>query len=220
MRLSVRTLAILAGLACPALADTSAEASGPAGRLVLAQETYQAAMAQGDAIRLVEAIRLARSVTLRPAPGWTRSTAGPAAGDQPAGRAAAPDPASPQVLAIAQALAGEDPALQDLVYDLDAQLPAARHVTATEARAELPGGQTDTWRIVLSGDVPAEFGLIGDGDTELGLDVTDEAGAPVCSVPPQTGPALCRFTPARNGFFAVTVSNPGTIRNSYRLIGG
>ncbi|MFN3577088.1 MAG: hypothetical protein ACK4TJ_08940 [Tabrizicola sp.] len=189
-------------------------------RVILAQRNYEAAIEHGDALLLVGAIRLARSVTLRPATGWTRTTSGAADKDQPAGRTAAPDPASPEALSIAQALAGEDPTLQDLVYDIDAQLPLGRHATVTEAQSELAGGQSDVWRIALPGDVPAELGLIGDGDTPLSLTVADEAGNSVCAVAAQADPALCRFTPERNAFFSVTVANGGSARNSYRLIGG
>ncbi|MFN3281811.1 MAG: hypothetical protein ACK40I_09110 [Tabrizicola sp.] len=218
-------LAFVVGCAGPALPDTAnlapAEAahSGPVTRVVLAQRNYEAAIEHGDALLLVGAIRLARSVTLRPAIGWTRTISGPAPGEQPAGRTAAPDPASPEALRIAQALAGEDPTLQDLVYDIDAQLPIDRHATVTEAQSELAGGQSDIWRIALPGDVPAELGLIGDGDTALSLTVADEAGNSVCAVPAQADPALCRFTPPRNEFYSVTVTNSGQIRNSYRLIG-
>jgi hypothetical protein len=194
--------------------------NGPVARVVLAQRNYEAAIEHGDALLLVGAIRLARSVTLRPATGWTKATSGAADKEQPAGRTAAPDPASPEALNIAQALAGEDPTLQDLVYDIDAQLPLGRHATVTEAQSELAGGQSDVWRIALPGDVPAELGLIGDGDTALSLTVADESGTSVCAVPAQADPALCRFTPARNGFFSVTVANDGSARNSYRLIGG
>ncbi|MFN4194124.1 MAG: hypothetical protein ACK4FR_14425 [Tabrizicola sp.] len=194
--------------------------SGPVARLILAQRNYEAAIEHGDALLLVGAIRLARSVTLRPATGWSKTTSGAAVEEQPDGRTAAPDPASPEALGMAQSLAGEDPTLQDLVYDIDAQLPLGRHATATEVRSDLAGGQSDIWRIALPGDVPAELGLIGDGDTSLSLTVTDETGNAVCAVPAQTDPALCRFTPARNGFFSVAVANSGPARNSYRLIGG
>jgi hypothetical protein len=194
-------------------------ALGPAARLVLAQDTYRTAMATGDAVLLVTAIRLARGVTLRPPTGWTLTTSGDAREAQPDVRSAPPDPASDEVIAIAQALAGEDPSLQDLVFDLDAQLPHHRSTTAIEARSDLDPGRTDSWRIAFSGLVPAELGLIGDGDAPLSFTVTDETGGIVCTRAPGLEPAICRFTPARNGFFTVTVENPGTIRNSYRLIG-
>lgn len=192
---------------------------GPASRLVLAQETYRKAMATGDAVLLLSAIRLARGVTLRPPTGWTLTTTGETREAQPDTRAAPPDPASPQVIAIVQALAGEDPSLRDLVYDLDAQLPHGRAATAIEAKSDLDPGRTDTWRIAFSGQVPAELGLIGDGDAPLSITVTDESGGIICVLPPALEPGLCRFTPGRNGFFAVTVANDGLVRNSYRLIG-
>jgi hypothetical protein len=193
--------------------------NGAAGRLVLAQSAYQTAMQQGDPILLLAAIRLARSVTVRLPTGWTRTTTGEGAADQEVGRSAAADPASPQVLAIAQALAGEDHSLQDIVYELDAQRPQGRQPTAIRATAAVAGGQTDSWRIALFGDVPAELGLIGDGDGPLDLSVTDETGSTVCALPPGLAPALCRFTPARNGFFVVSIRNHGTLQNSYQLVG-
>jgi hypothetical protein len=194
-------------------------APGPVARLVLAQETYGKAMATGDAVILLASIRLARGVTLRPPTGWTLTTSGEGGAAMPDVRSAPPDPASEQVIAIVQAFAGEDPSLQDLVYDLDAQLPHHRSTTAIAATSDLDPGLTDSWRMAFSGLVPAELGLIGDGDAPLSFTVTDEAGGIVCTRAPALEPALCRFTPARNGFFTVTIQNAGQVRNSYRLIG-
>lgn len=193
---------------------------GAASRLVLAQRTYKAAVRTGDAVLLLAAIRLARGVTLRPTTQWTRTATGEAPADLPIGRAAPADPAAPETIAIVQDLAAEDPALRDLVYDLDAQLPHGRASIAVEARAELSADRTDTWRIAFSGDVPVELGLIGDGDGPLGMTVTDETGAVVCAHPPDPDPGLCRFTPARNGFFLVTLTGHGPVQTAYRLIAG
>ncbi len=201
------------------LAIVGTGSDGAAGRVVLAQRTYQQAMRTGDAILLLASIRLARTVTTRPPTGWIRTTTGEASADQPVPRPTPNGPASPEAIAIVQALAGEDPMLQDLVYDLDAQLPHGRQTLATEATAGLAAGQTDSWRIALSGDVAAELGLIGDGDSPLGLTIADGSGNVVCAIAPRPDPGLCRFTAARNGFFMVTVRNSGTVMNSYRLIG-
>jgi hypothetical protein len=224
--LTLATLLAVAGFALhPTLADPAklaadnAGSPGAAGRLVLAQKTYLAAMRQGNAVLLVSSIRLARSVATRDPIGWTRTTEGEANPDQPTGRTVPANPAGPETLAIAQSLAGEDPSLQDLVFELDAQRPQPPRATANQANADLGGGQTDLWRIVLSGQVSAEIGLIGDGDSPLGLTVIDETGAVVCALPPDSDPALCRFTPARNGFFQVLVHNPGEAWNSYHLLG-
>jgi hypothetical protein len=229
IRFALLILAALAGNVVafprPALCDPAnlvAETSGAPGataQLVLAQRTYLAAMRDGDAVMLVSAIRLARSVAQREQTGWTRTTTGEVATDQPTGRIAPADPAGSETLAIVQALAEEDPTLQDLVYDLDAQRPPRPRATASRASADLAGGQTDAWRIALSGLVPAEIGVIGDGDSPLGLRVTDETGAVICTRPPDVDPALCHFMPARNGFFLITVANPGDAWNSYHLLG-
>jgi hypothetical protein len=222
----MRLALVFLALAAPALAQeepnlsaTPAPGFGTAAQLVLAQRSWREALATGEVLPMLVAIRLARSVALRPAPGWERTAGAEPAADAPIGREAAPDPASPAALAILQNLAGDDPALQDLVYDLDAQLPRGPLPTATEARATLAPGATDSWRLPLFGEVAAELGLIGDGDTPLALTLMDETGHVLCAHPPATDPQLCRITPQRNGFFTLTVTNPGTTVNSYRLLG-
>jgi hypothetical protein len=203
----------------PNLADTPDSTAGSATRLVLAERAYRQAMVSGDPILLLAAIRLARGVTTRPATAWQRLTTADPPADQPTERGAAADPAGPQALAVLERLAGEDPDLQDLVYDLDAQLPQARRPVATVATATLGGGATDEWRLPLSGAVAAEIAVIGDGGSALGLTVRDDSGAVVCALTASPAPALCRFTPAMNGFFTVQVTSTGTVRNSYRLVG-
>ena len=203
----------------PNLAADTDGVAGSATRLVLAQRAYGQAMTSGDPVMLLAAIRLARGVTTRPAMAWERLTPSEPPADQPAGRDGPADPGGPQALVILQGLAGDDPDLQDLVYDLDAQLPQGRLQVATVATATLGGGGQDAWRLPLSGAVPAEVALIGDGDSPLSLTVVDEGGAVICALPPGPDPALCRFTPARNGFFTVQVTNSGTVWNSYQLVG-
>lgn len=216
---------LLAVLALPALAETANLSENPQGQpgsaaqLVLAQQTYLAAIASGEVLPLLTAIHLARGVTLRPAPGWERTITGDARPDDAPGATEPPDPAGEAALVIARNLAGDDPDLQDLVWDLDAQLPGLRNLTAIEVRADLGPGETDEWRLPLFGEVAAEIGLIGDGDGPLQLTIRDEGGATVCARGASAQPALCRLTPARNGFFTVGIVNPGTTVNSYRLIG-
>jgi hypothetical protein len=190
---------------------------GSAAQLVLAQRTYELALATGDLLPLITAIHLARAITLRPATGWEKTLDQDDTGALAAGPG--PDPASEAALTIARNLAGDDPDLQDLVYDLDAQLPGGHSLTAVEARSTLAPGQTDDWRLPLFGEVPAEIGLIGDGAGPLSLTIRDEGNAIVCAGPADPGPTLCRLTPARNGFFTISVVNLGKTPNSYRLIG-
>jgi hypothetical protein len=222
----IRPALIFALCAAPAAGETAnlstdskGRPGGSAALLVLAQQAYDAALGSGEVMALLTAIRLARSVSLRPATGWERVTSGDAPADAPVGRSAPDDPAGAAALAIAQNLAGEDPDLQDLVFDLDAQVPGRVSLTAVQAQAELFPGQTDDWRLPLFGEVAAEIGLIGDGDSPLQLTIRDEGGATVCARAATTQPVLCQVTPARNGFFTVSIANPGEMANSYRLIG-
>lgn len=200
----------MAGEAAPA---------GAAAQLVLAQRLYRQASASGDPVLLLAAIRLARGVTTRPAPGWLHEgevTPPPVPAPENTG---APDPGSDATLDILIGLASDDPELQDLAYDLGAQVPQTRQPVATVAPGGLAGGAQDNWRLPLSGAVTTEIALIGDGVGPIGLTVTDDTGAVICTRPPTVDPALCRFTPARNGFFTVQVTNAGAEWNSYRLVG-
>lgn len=203
----------------PNLASEEAGALGAASQLVLAQRTYRHAMESGDPVLLLAAIRLARGVTTRPAPGWERLTEAEAPRSPAPERSGPPDPGSASALAVLHGMAIDDPNLQDLAYDLDAQVPHGRLPVVTVAVAGLDGGAVDDWRMPLSGAVPAEIAVLGDGGTPLGLTVTDDTGAVVCTRPPALDPALCRFTPARNGFFSVQVTNAGVEWNSYQLVG-
>ena len=200
----------------PNLAPAAEAPPGAASQLVLAQHLYRKAVGTGDPVLLLAAIRLARGVTMRPAVGWERKAGG---GEEPPQGNGPPDPAGTAALAMLQGLAVDDPALQDLVYDLDAQLPQGRLPVAAVARSGLGGGTDEDWLLPLSGSVAAEIAVIGDGSSALGLTVTDDSGAVVCSRPAATDPALCRFTPERNGFFGVRVSNRGAGANVYLLVG-
>lgn len=194
-------------------------AAGAAAQLVLAQRVFRQARLTGDPVLLLTSIRLARGVTTRPAPGWAlmgESDPPPLQGPVRGGPA---NPGSAEAFAILQGLAVDDPDLQDLAYDLTAQVPQPRKPVASVAPGGLGAGNQDEWRIPLSGSAPAEIALIGDGGGPLGLAVTDDTGAVICAHPPSPDPALCRFTPARNGFFTVQVTNAGVEWNSYQLVG-
>jgi hypothetical protein len=221
-RYLVSLLTIACFLGHPAAAqDASPDrpVAGTAGsptRLVLAQRSYAHALRAGDALMLVAAIRLARSVTLRPATGWEKTSTGPDVGAVPL---QGPDPGSDIALTIARNLAAEDPDLQDLVYDLGAQVPHATHLTAVVAEARLGAGDSDTWRLPLFGSVPAELAVIPLEGGPLAVTIVDEGAISVCTRTPTEEPSLCRFTPLLNGFFTVTVRNVGPTPAGYRLVG-
>ena len=203
----------------PNLSADGSATSGTATQLVLAQRVYRQATQSGDPVLLLAAIRLTRGIATRPAPGWERLGEGDPLPIPAPDRTGPPDPGSAAALEVLLGLASDDPNLQDLAYDLDAQVPQGKLPVATVAQAGLAGSAQDAWRVPLSGAVAAEIGLVGDGSGPLGLTVADSNGAVICAQPPAIDPALCRFTPARNGFFSVQVVNAGAEWNSYQLIG-
>jgi hypothetical protein len=220
--LCLALLALPARAEGPNLSDRPQGGLGSASQLVLAQRAYVAALAKGEVLPLLAAIRLARGVVLRPAIGWTKTTTGEAPDGeaaQPEARPALRDPAGAEALVIARNLAGDDPDLRDLVYDLDAQVPRPRQPTAVEAWSRLPPGQADTWRLPLAGEAAAELAVISDTAGPLSVSLRDAGGAVLCTEAPTRAPVLCRLTPARNGFFELTVANPGPDPVAYRLIG-
>lgn len=203
----------------PNLTTDGPATMGAAAQLVLAQRVYRQAEATGDPVLLLTAIRLARGVTTRAAPGWQvtgQADPPPIPGPE---RGGPPNPGGEAAFAALQGLAADDPDLLDLAYDLTARVPQTRKPVAAVAPGGIEAGRQDDWRLPLSGAVPAEIALIGDGGGALGLTVTDDSGTVICTQPPSLEPALCRFTPARNGFFAVQVTNAGAEWNSYQLVG-
>jgi hypothetical protein len=82
----------------------------------------------------------------------------------------------------------------------------------------LPSGQTDVWEIGFLGGFSAEVSVVGDGDTNLDVAVTDEHGHVICYDVSGSDRLYCDWTPAWDGFFYVTVQNMGGFRNSYYLM--
>jgi len=64
----------------------------------------------------------------------------------------------------------------------------------------------------------AEIAILGDGDADLDLLVTDENGNTICLDRSYSDRLYCSFTPAWNGNFLVVVKNMGRIRNSYYIL--
>ncbi len=85
-------------------------------------------------------------------------------------------------------------------------------------RSRLPAGQTDVWEMPFHGNSYAEIAVVGDGDADLDIAVTDENGNILCYDVSRLDALYCDFTPAWDGYFYVTVQNVGRVRNSYYLL--
>ncbi|MDX5351135.1 MAG: hypothetical protein LPJ95_10610 [Paracoccaceae bacterium] len=264
---ALATTSVLAALSRPLRAEVDksgpnpgarAEGAAPGGvaTVGLAQELYATGTAQGDAITVLAAARLAASVAvttaeaggLDPAPFETgpdlmtfatRKSGGPdpatpepimAAGPRAAAKAsffsaasddegAADAPATAEAMfAKARELAAGDEALLGLIDDATAEGPRGRTGDAVQWLSRLPAGQTDLWEVPFFGNSYAEVAIIGDGDANLDVAVTDENGNLICSDVSWSDQLYCDFTPARDGYFHITVQNLGGARNSYYLM--
>lgn len=261
--LSLATTALVA-VTLPALAQdksgpnvgTAAEGTAPgaASTMALAQELYTAGVAQGDAVTVLAAAKLAASVEVKSAepaaldpakvtvdqaafrkkaaPAAAPAAPAPMMNDEPRtaakatfftaanedeGAAEAP-PTAEAMFAKAKELAADDEAVLGLIDDAMAEGSRGRIGGAVEWVSRLPAGQTDVWEIPYYGNSYAEVAIVGDGDANLDVAVTDENGNVICYDVSWSDKLYCDWTPAWDGYFYVTVQNMGGSRNSYYLL--
>ena len=256
----------VAALSLPALAQdksgpnvgAAAEGAAPgaASTMGLAQDLYALGVAQGDAVTVLAAAKLAASVEVK---SGEAAALDPAKvkmeGDQTtfAKKAAPAAPAAPApmmndgtpravakatffnatnedegaaegpvtvdaMFAKAKELAADDEALLGIIDDAMAETGRGRIGGAVEWLSRLPAGQTDVWEIPYYGNSYAEVAIVGDGDANLDVAVTDENGNVICYDVSWSDKLYCDWTPAWDGYFYVTVQNMGGSRNSYYLM--
>lgn len=265
--LALATTALVAAT-LPALAQdksgpnvgAAAEGAAPGGAstMGLAQELYAVGVAQGDAVTVLSAAKLAASVEVKSAEPAAldpaKVTFGEGTGQESFARKAAPAaPAAPApmmnegepraaakatfftaaneeegaadapvtadaMFAKAKELAADDEAVLGLIEDAMAEGSRGRIGGAVEWLSRLPSGQTDVWEIPFYGNSYAEVAIVGDGDANLDVAVTDENGNVICYDVSWSDKLYCDWTPAWDGYFYVTVQNMGGSRNSYYLL--
>lgn len=229
---------------------------GGAATMTLAQELYALGAAQGDAVTVLAAAKLAASVEVTEAEPAALDPASVSVGeggkDAFAKKAAPAAPAAPapmmadeertaskasfftassdeegssvgpitsdDMFALATELAADDEALLGLIEDAKAESSRGRIGGAVQWLSRLPAGQTDVWEIPFYGNSYAEIAVVGDGDADLDIAITDENGNVFCYDVSWSDSLYCDFTPAWDGYFYVTVENVGRVRNSYYLL--
>lgn len=214
----------LVGLAVPVVAqdksgpnvDTAATGTkGGVAQLALAQDLYALGMAQQDALTVLTAAKLAAGVDMAEVE-REKETKGDAAAEE-ADVADAPVDAD-TMLAAARTLAGEDETLVGLIEDAEAEGSRGRIGGASRTLSRLPAGQVDVWKVPFYGNSYAEVAVVGDGDANLDVLITDENGNTICYDVSWSDKVYCDFVPAWNGYFFITVENTGRKRNSYYLL--
>lgn len=196
--------------------DTSATGTkGGVATLALAQDLYALGMANKDALTVLTAAKLAASVEVKEVE-QKKKTEGTETAGQEDGVDAPVDAAT--MMASAKELAGEDEVLAGLIEDAEAEGSRGRIGGASSTLSRLPAGQTDVWEVPFYGNSYAELAVVGDGDANLDVLVTDENGNTICYDVSWSDKVYCDFVPSWNGYFYVTVQNNGSRRNSYYLM--
>ena len=226
----------------------AAAPAGGARTINLAHDLYRVGVSQTDALTVLAAASLAASVATeekspaplaltaeevatlaadrKPPPGMARALSGDAtvslassgAGltDDNEGAANAPVTVD-AMFAKASELAADDPAILGLINAALADAAAGR-IGTVNWLSHLSADQTDVWEVPFLGNAHAELTVLGDGDTNLDIAITDENGNLICRDVGWSDALHCDFTPAWDGYFYVTVQNMGPVQNSYYLL--
>lgn len=200
--------------------NVNTEASGEAGgtaTLALAYELYDIGVASGDALTVLTAAKLAATVETKEGGELKKTTEGEAAADDAEGDSAAP-PLPDEMFAMAMELAGDDEALKGLIADAQAEGSRGRIGGAATWVSKLPKGQVDIWEIPFYGNSYAEVAIVGDGDANLDMVITDENGNVICYDVSRSDQIYCDWVPAWDGYFYIAVENTGGVRNTYYLL--
>lgn len=223
-RLLPRLLPLLACLAAsPARAQDTANRSpatqgppGPVAAYVAAARLLPLGFAAEDPLAVLTAVRLARSVSLRPATAWQAT---PEPDPLPAPAAGLPrDPGDEDAALLLAMMTEGDDDLQLAAQELLAVPASGAARSAVAQGAGIAGGGATTWTIPFYGQAPAEIGLVALADAALTLRVTDAQGAEICGPAPVAPAALCAFTPVRNGWFRVEIANGTGALAGYLLL--
>jgi hypothetical protein len=225
LSITLATTALVA-LSAPAIAEdktgtnVTTEGTGEPGgtaTLALAYELYDLGVASGDALTVLTAAKLAASVATEAGGEVKKTTEGTAAADDAEGDAAAP-PKADEMFAMALELAGEDEALKGLIADAQVEGTRGAIGGAQLWESKLPKGMYDVYEIAFYGNSYAEVAVVGDGDANLDILITDENGNVICYDVSPSDQVYCDWVPAWDGYFYVTVENTGNSRNTYYLL--
>ena len=189
---------------------------GSVTQLILAHDLMQTAAAKKDALTAVAAARLVQGVVLHENAGLQPISVPD--GNKPSEALPAVENAAKSFFENAREWATGDDLMLEMIEREIVQGAIAPPAIANRTRSRLSPGQSDVWRIPLYGDVGAEIGLLGDGESNLDLSVEDANGNMICRNQDATALALCAFVPAESGFFTATVKNAGQAESGYSLL--
>jgi hypothetical protein len=223
--LALATSAIVAVATVALAQDKSGTnvAKGEAGTPVIksiemAQDLYDSGEASGDALLVAAAAKLMLSVDAKDVEREVKQTPTEGADTAETGEGVDAPVSAEDMLAKAKELAAGDEAMLAMIGDIEAEGGRGRIGGASRTLSRLPAGYNDYYEIPYYGNSFAELAVAGDGDADLDLLVTDENGNTICYDNSYSDQLYCSWTPLWDGYFYVTVSNMGNVRNSYYLL--
>ena len=195
----------------PNLVTQGRGAPGGVLRMYLARSLFAEGMAGKDALSVLNAARLAASVTLTDTP-RTRETTPDAA------TATSPPSTPTDMFDTAASLAAGDDGLMDLIDASRREAGFAPLTNVVSSQSALVSNGTETWPQPFFGASLAEVAILGDGNGNLDMSITDGNGNLVCRDVGPSDMAYCSFFPAVNGTFQITVQNTEGAANTYLLL--
>ncbi len=180
--------------------------------------------AEGMTLETFRARKAAPAAPAAPAPMMNEGETRPAAMasfnkalNEDEGDAAAPA-TSAEMFAKATELAGDDEALKEIIADAAAETSRGRIGGGVSWLSKLNSGKMDIWEVPFYGNSYAEVAVVGDGDANLDMVITDQNGNVICYDTSPSDQVYCDFVPAWDGYFYIAVENTGRKRNSYYLM--
>lgn len=198
--------------------QTAANAvAGAVSKAALAQDLFGHAIDTKNAVAALAAAQIMSSLDIKDVEREKATKDGDTAVTEAGEGADAPVDAT-AMFAAATEFAGGDATLTGLIEDAQAEGSRGRIGGASRTLSRLPGGKIDVFEVPFRGGSLAELAIVGDGDSDLDLLVTDENGNTICVDRSYSDKLYCSFTPAWDGYFLVAVANQGNIRNSYYIL--
>lgn len=213
---------VLPGLAAgPALAQEQGNRvlkaplsiSGPGPVLFLAGEVLDWGRRHADPYSLIVVARLMRKVDFEPL-----ALAKETSGGEASMKTDVPLVSVPSLLEEAVEMARGDNHVVALAEDLLAGKDAGDSAIVGRLTERIEAGATDHFAdIAFEAGREAMVFLEGDGDSDLDLQVFDEAGIEICHQKGSGDRELCRWTPRHDGRFTIRIVNHGKVYNRYLL---
>lgn len=208
-------LFVLIPLACAAsaaraetpAAEPAATTPGAVSQFLFSQEMLELGLSRNDAVAVLGAARLAAAVKPQDAD----------RAPEPSGESVPPTyPDARFMFTAAKALAKGDETLTDLAAKAETAPPPT--LILNRSSHGIKPDEEQTFTLPFFGGVLAEVGLLGDGKSNLDLTVTDKDGTAVCVDTAPGDRALCRFAPAENAKYKITILNSGVNPATYSLL--